>query len=198
MEFQCDFKYLTQYEHRIKVKTTFIEKPPIAANFPSNKIIQQDISATFSSSLNSSGLQNNTCPHHSNEEKRVSISVLSLWQIPEKNTLKGGKINFDSQFQSMIAWLWCFGPEARQSTMVVGACGGRDCSLHGEVARKRRARQRSPEWDIAPKDMYPVFSFLQLDPPPKVSIIPSNVTKLWIHQWIFPLIRSELSWSITS
>jgi hypothetical protein len=112
MEFQCDFKYLTQYEHRIKVKTTFIEKPPIAANFPSNKIIQQDISATFSSSLNSSGLQNNTCPHHSNEEKRVSISVLSLWQIPEKNNLEKERFILAHSFRAFSPWSaifidWC-------------------------------------------------------------------------------------------
>jgi hypothetical protein len=53
-----------------------------------------------------------------------------LWPKYLREQLKGGKIYFGSQFkrfQSMVAWPCAL----EQNIMVVGVCGGGDCSPHG-------------------------------------------------------------------
>jgi hypothetical protein len=53
----------------------------------------------------------------------VVLEFSLLWQIPEKNNLKGRIIYFDSWFQriqSRVSWTHCFAPEARQNIMAAG------------------------------------------------------------------------------
>jgi hypothetical protein len=65
------------------------------------------------------------------------------------------------------------------------------CSPHGS---QEAETEKSLRQGIAPKDMPVVTYFLHRGPHlPKLPSPPNNNIKLRIHQWINPLIRSELS-----
>jgi hypothetical protein len=90
----------------------------------------------------------------------------------------------------MICWLYCCGPVTKQSIMAEGHGEAKLFPLWWlEEERKREGETRDK--------IYPsrVTYFLQWGLITELLAPTDNAIKLWIHQWINPLIRSNPPWS---
>jgi hypothetical protein len=111
--------------------------------------------------------------------------VLSLWQIPERNNFKGGKIYFGSWFHSMVSWPPC-SPLLWTCTEAVHH--GREGTMKGVLGRSayliatEKQTERGPEQGIASRtcssDLLPLTRPHYWTFPSR----PSNDIRLWVHQ----------------
>jgi hypothetical protein len=110
--------------------------------------------------------------------------------------LKEGKVNFSSRFQRFLpknTWSRGCGPVVRQN-IVSGSKWHRKAAhliVSGERERERERETDKGARDKLPfQDMPPVTYSLCQIPPPKVSATSQLSIKLWIHEWMDPLMRS--------
>jgi hypothetical protein len=67
-------------------------------------------------------------------------------------------------------------------------------TTHLMTAVNQKGQEKGPKTRFTFPGHVPVTYFLQLGPSPYFALLPSDVFKVRIHQWIDPLTRSEPSW----